>query len=323
MEDSCKELSSSQWKAVIDQLAVAGVQTLELFGGDVFIRPNVLIAVIQHANKHNIKTYLPTNGNLLKQEMAERLVDAGLETIYFSVDGIDGVHDFVRGVRGTFERVSNAIRSVKIARGIAHRPKIVINPTISALNIHGFDRLIPWAREIGADTVRLNYAAEIRDETVEKSEIDSIRPTPFFSALEEPFLLSIAQAHQLKNKIDIIRRSPNAIKVDSEFIEMLSAQDLAEGIFPSKKCYISRSQATVDPYGNLLPCPLYRNFILGNLKSNALSSIWRNTHHQRFMGRQSHSRLDICRHCNMGFFRMSPSQTIKRKYQHKFRSIGK
>ena len=58
-----------------------------------------------------------TNGLLITQERAERIVACGLGTLVFSIDGSTAaMHDAVRGVPGSFEKATAAVEMISLQK---------------------------------------------------------------------------------------------------------------------------------------------------------------------------------------------------------------
>ena len=57
-----------------------------------------------------------TNAVLLGENKANELVDAGLDQVMISVDGLEKRHDEIRGIEGTFKRVVDAVKYLISAR---------------------------------------------------------------------------------------------------------------------------------------------------------------------------------------------------------------
>jgi MoaA/NifB/PqqE/SkfB family radical SAM enzyme len=91
--------------------------------------------------------------------------------------------------------------------------------------------------------------------------------------------------------------------------------DIIKGSFPNKKCYICRDIVTVDPYGNVMGCLHFNNYVIGNIKSEPLNLIWKGENHSDFIKLQNQKKIDICKFCSNGVGRnYTPLQSIKSLY---------
>jgi radical SAM protein with 4Fe4S-binding SPASM domain len=80
-------------------------------------------------------------------------------------------------------------------------------------------------------------------------------------------------------------------------IENLSVDDLANGTVPFRKCYVERTEVTVDPYGNIVACPFVNNYVLGNIFQGDFQGIWRGASHRQFQRYQNGKKIGICTRC--------------------------
>lgn len=106
-----KMMPLEEFKELVDQVGNELVR-IDLFNyGDPFVHPKA-VDMIEYvkSNYPNIFLYLSTNGLLLNEEKMQRIVDAGLDEITFSVDGPD--HETYERYRrkGDFDKVFNIMR---------------------------------------------------------------------------------------------------------------------------------------------------------------------------------------------------------------------
>ena len=95
--------------------------------GEPFLNP-ALFDMIAYARQAGIKTRFHTNGALLDEDKARRLLDAGPDLVSFSVDGFDAPsYERIR-VGATFDRtVGNIVRLAELRRErVLRKPYIVV-----------------------------------------------------------------------------------------------------------------------------------------------------------------------------------------------------
>jgi MoaA/NifB/PqqE/SkfB family radical SAM enzyme len=134
-----KELGLEEWKGIVTQLSNNNIKVVEIFGGDVFLRKDLLMPLIRFMKEKGLTIHLPTNGNLLTQDIARGLVDNGVDVIYLSIDGVGPVQDKIRGVMGTYDRVTRAFNFLDQARNGKGKPRLICNTTVSNLNIDSLE----------------------------------------------------------------------------------------------------------------------------------------------------------------------------------------
>jgi MoaA/NifB/PqqE/SkfB family radical SAM enzyme len=132
------------WKKFIDSFAdfVGGKAQIQFVGGEPLIKKG-LLDLIKQAASRGLSTTMTTNGYLIDANMARDIVDSGLNTIVFSLDGIKKeTHDFLRGVNGTYDRVLNAIELLGKLRNDSL--KIHVVTTIMRPNLDELLELADW-----------------------------------------------------------------------------------------------------------------------------------------------------------------------------------
>jgi len=304
-----EELTLDDWKKCIDTLIRDNVGIIELFGGDSLIRKNVTIQLIEYIKKRdeNIIVDFPTNCNLLDKETALALVKVGVDRLYISLDGPIEIHDKIRGISGTFNNVQKGIEYLVEAKNELGRnkPDIIINCTISSSNVDNFEQIIPIAEKLCVDTMEFEYVGEFNEENIKKTNVEGIIPTPFYITLGSSNLLSREEAHLLKRKMKHIREfaKNSKINIATQHIDALTIENLIKGTVPNKKCYYCRYTVSIDPYGNVMGCFHFNNFLLGNIKNDTFSSIWNNKKHRNFLESQKKGKIKICKNCISGVHR--------------------
>jgi radical SAM protein len=125
------ELSTSEGKALIDQIAVLNVPVFVLTGGDPIKRPD-LFELIGHASSRGVRVSLtPSATPLLTRDVLVQLKEAGLARLAVSMDGASAeTHDAFRGMSGSFARTLDAVRWANEI-GLS----VQINTTFSRRNI--------------------------------------------------------------------------------------------------------------------------------------------------------------------------------------------
>ena len=108
------ELTTSEGKAVIRDLAAFRVPAILFSGGEPLLRRD-LFALVADARRLGLRPTLSTNGTRITGEVARRIREAGFTYVGISLDGIGEVHDYFRGVRGAFGRTVRGFRHCVMA----------------------------------------------------------------------------------------------------------------------------------------------------------------------------------------------------------------
>jgi hypothetical protein len=128
------------YRSVVRQLAGMGVGRASLFlFGEPLCHPR-LNELVAYAVGHGVDPILNTNAMALTEGRSRKLLDAGLKTVIFSVDGV--TPEVFSAVRrgGDLERVrANILRFLELASEYRPRPNTVVQFAVSKLNEHEVD----------------------------------------------------------------------------------------------------------------------------------------------------------------------------------------
>ena len=118
-------------------------------GGEPLMRPD-LFELAGAAVAMGLPIALATNGTMLDERIAQRVVDVGFRRVSMSLDGADAqTHDHFRG-DGAFESTLRGFRELR-RRGMSMQ----LNSTLSRHNVHQFDELYALALELGAEALHI------------------------------------------------------------------------------------------------------------------------------------------------------------------------
>jgi len=107
-DDTGAELSTSEAKAMIDDLAQFGTPVLLFSGGEPFLRAD-LMELIDYAGNYGIRTVVSTNGTLIDRHVAQDLKAVRIAYVGISLDGTEETNDRFRGVKGAFSAAMRGI----------------------------------------------------------------------------------------------------------------------------------------------------------------------------------------------------------------------
>lgn len=104
-------------KAVLDRVAGAFSPRsimICLTGGEPLLHPH-LFEIIAHAKACGFSCGMTTNGTLIDAAAAQKLVCAGIDSVTFSLDGLEDTHDRFRNKQGTFAQTLRGIGNLLAA----------------------------------------------------------------------------------------------------------------------------------------------------------------------------------------------------------------
>ena len=317
-----QELSLSELKRFVDMCSRWPIRHVEMFGGDALLRKDVLFDLTRYVKSKGIQVDLATNCNLLDMQTAQEIADAGFNYIYVSLDDVYAGHDEIRGREGSFRRVNDAIGFLQRARKNRPWPKVYAQCTVSKHNVEHLDEVLAYADENNLDVVAFEYVGEFPAEAVRLSRVNGILPDPYYVPQNDSTVrVNWDQARLLKAEIAKIKRRRKNLRVQvvTENIDILSKRHLVSGVCPHSRCYVCRYIITLDPYGNVIPCPFFNNHLLGNIREMELADIWGNERHLRFINAIGRNNVEMCKYCILSVERnQSPLGILKKHLFQRF-----
>jgi len=240
------EMTTAEILGLIDEMADAGVLTLTLSGGEIFLRKD-FFEIVEHARRLSFCVKLKTNALLIGEREAARLRDLAVQEIQVSIySHRPEVHDAITLVPGSLKRSLSAIRFLK-----AQELKVVMANVLMRQNRNDYTRVQDLAEEIGVDFTL--------DPTI----------TPMMDG-DRSILGLGADAHTLR---DVFRDSAVVGDV-AEFCAIPS--EGGEVDLDSRPCSAGHTTCYVSPYGDVFPCVQFP-LPTGNVRRERFVDIWRHS----------------------------------------------
>lgn len=149
-ELSRDDLSTEQALTMIRSLPETGRPIVVFSGGEPLMRPD-LFELAAEASAVGLPIALATNGTIMDEKIARRVVDVGFRRVSISFDGPDaGTHDKFRGIDGAFDSSIRGFRELRKA-GMSMQ----INTTITQHNYAKLDAMYQLALDLGADALHI------------------------------------------------------------------------------------------------------------------------------------------------------------------------
>jgi len=144
------DLSTEESLQFVDRLAEFAKPILVLSGGEPLFRPDIF-TIAKHAGERGLTVALATNGTLITEAVAGKIVDAGIRRVAISIDGADEMtHDAFRRQPGSLAAALNGFRHLK-KLGMS----LQINCTVTKHNVNQVDLLYDKVVALGADALHL------------------------------------------------------------------------------------------------------------------------------------------------------------------------
>jgi len=142
-ENPCR-MTIDDYKRVAKQAIKLGYIVFSFQGGEPALEKRMIDILQAFKPKYNHLT-ITTNGSLLTERMIKNWAEAGVDTIYFSIDsGIPEEHDQIRRQPGNFKKIMEDIEWVK-----KYGMKVAINTVVSRENLYteGFKKILDYSHK--------------------------------------------------------------------------------------------------------------------------------------------------------------------------------
>jgi len=264
------ELSTEEAFQLMDDLSTWGIGLLIIDGGEPLCREDVL-DVVKYASSKGIRTTIGSNGTLIDETMARKMLEAGVMSAAISVDGANAqTHDSFRGINGTFEQTLKGIEACRNT-GLPFQFNMVIRKE----NVTQLNDMLRLALEYGANAAEFfDLVAAGRAKQECKEQVLSLDERK--QAMEW-----LAQAQE---DCPIVIRVPAC----PMYPLLLQEKHIQPKHFPAEMLrrvpYYGRGCAAGMPMGYVMvlsngevnPCMLLQ-IRLGNIREQSIISIWENS----------------------------------------------
>jgi radical SAM protein with 4Fe4S-binding SPASM domain len=261
------ELSTEEAFHLVDDLSRWGIGLLIIDGGEPLCRED-LLDIVRYASSKGIRTTIGSNGTLIDEAMARKMIDAGVMAVAISVDGADAAtHDSFRGVNGAFEQTLKGIEACRNA-GLPFQLNMVVRKD----NLSQLDDMLRLVIDLGAN------AAEVFDLVAAGRAKDECQGL-VLSLEERKFAMErLAEAQE---DYPVLIRVPGC----PMYPLILQERNIKPKHFPAEMLrripYYGRGCAAGMPKGYVMvlyngevnPCMLLQ-VNLGNIREQSIMSIW-------------------------------------------------
>jgi heme b synthase len=265
------DMTTAESFAFLDNVASFAKPIIVLSGGEPLFRPDIF-HIAEHARSLGLPVALATNGTLIDSEMADRIVEAGIQRVAISIDGVDTkTHDEFRRQPGSLERALTGFLLLKFL-GMSMQ----INCTITRHNVHQVGQIYTMARELGAHALHYFMLVPVGC-GMEIAESNMLPADVYEEVLELVYRLS--QEGKLHIKATCaphyhrIMRQLGA-KEGARPISTVHEAGHQHGMAATTKgCLAGSAVCFVSHTGDVFPCG-YLPVTAGNVRRQSLREIW-------------------------------------------------
>ena len=258
------ELSTEDCFRFLDNVISFSNPIIILTGGEPMMRDDIF-DVATYGTKIGLRMVMAPCGLLVTDETAQKIKDAGIKRLSFSIDGVDAEsHDKFRGVPGAYESVLKAIETTK-----KHGLEFQVNTTITKHNLHELPKILNKVIELGAVAhhpfllVPTGRAANMKDQEISPEDYEKTLQW-FYDMREEVPIQFKPTCAPHYYRIFRQNEKEKGIKVTPQTHGMDAM---------TKGCMGGQSFAFVSNTGKVQICG-FLDVECGDIKEEAFSKIW-------------------------------------------------
>jgi MoaA/NifB/PqqE/SkfB family radical SAM enzyme len=273
------EMTTAQWLSALDSLRRwLGRFAMVFTGGEALLRSD-MITILKHAVGLGIRVELLTNGIMVDNEFAEKIVSAGIAQVTLSFDGINPeTHDRFRGESGFHEKTSSAIVSLREHRDKSGKPlRILLKTVISANNLEELTAIALFANEHALEVlfqpIEQNYGEEPNADWYKDSNL-------WIWDIEE-LKTEVARIQELKrqgfpivNSVDDLATIIRYFESPEELMAAVQAHDTRSA---ANTCRHAVTNFVISSNGDVQMC--FKMKPIGNLRNSSPDIIWNKRGH--------------------------------------------
>ena len=253
-------LHLEQVKEILDEAKRMGIVGIPFGGGDPFARDDI-VQILEHSNKINLN-YMISTKQYLSQELCAQLKDCGVTKIQISIDSMNPA--IADRMTGSINFLSNTLRTIHNLQAV--NISVTCKAVITSINIEGALDLCQGLTQRGVKTIKLTgYGRSIYRHS-------------------ESLFASKVQLDQLSEEVSLFKKNNPGVDVSLGGIDTESSSNLKS--FKDRRvqyqnrnvCVAGRQSMHILPDGKVTLCeqlPSTPEFIVGDLKKQSLSEIWR------------------------------------------------
>ncbi|MBU1077893.1 MAG: radical SAM protein [Spirochaetes bacterium] len=269
------EMSLSQIDQFLNNIKKAGARTIEMIGGEIFIRKDIF-DILDLIQLKGLKVKLGTNGILLDSNKIKRLKKYNcIESISFSINGPPEIHNQYRNSSTAYQKTVEAIS--KVGQGDF---MVVIYSVLFPESIRNIHFLITLAKNLKVD--RLTFMPEMfySSEQVKKSGkvLGLAKDEKLYVEIRKEYtkeetaglITAIKTIRQLRRKASFF------VPVFPRIVARYYADYFNRMIHKKKKLICKQFKTlTVVENGDVFICPFIHKKI-GNILEQSIEAIWNN-----------------------------------------------
>jgi radical SAM protein with 4Fe4S-binding SPASM domain len=231
-----------------------GTEMVILTGGEPLLRKDIY-ELASATSERGMWVVMGTNGVLLTDAVAQKMVQCGVKGVGISIDSIDPErHNSFRGGPNAWE---HSVRGLEVAK--ANGLEVLVQTTVMDMNRHEIPQLIEFARQKGAWSFNLYFLVQT-GRGLQMNDLGT-------EATEEMLgdLVEVQESYR-----PMLVRS----KCAPQFKRI--AYHRGKAGLESGGCMAGTEYCRITPEGDVTPCP-YMTVSAGNVRQQSFTEIWQSS----------------------------------------------
>ena len=271
-------LTTAEKVALVEELASwSSSATVVLTGGETMQKREEFYSIAAACRQRGLRVAANTNATLVEEDDVDRLLDHGPHYLVVSLDShVRDVHDYIRGVPGTFDRVVDVLkrltarkraRSVGSALPSGNDVAICTNLIVCDLNIAALPAYVSFVRDLGVDGVMFQALGRT-----------FLLGTPADHFFERHFPRDVDGFDQIIEELIEMRRAGAPILTTETDLRWMKLYARSPDFIGEQVCGSHERNMMVDMRGDVQLCFSMRGLLggkaLGNVRQSSLRALW-------------------------------------------------
>lgn len=293
--DLTNELDRDKWIKIIEEGNDMEVKEWHICGGgEPLMDKKMALDLMSKMKESGARGEIITNGTLVDEVVAKKLIDIGWDLVTFSVDGPNKkTNDYIRSEDSFRKAVSNA----KFLSSLRDddKPYLVVHTVLCNKNYDKTEEMIELVDEMGFDEIRFN-SMNVWNEAGEALELDSSK----IKEAKRNLIEARKTAGNLGVKTNIKEFiEHNLLEHSNEIDEVMKeeVEDEEGKKFSNLSCYYPWYNISIFADGRVAPCFLFHDG--ADIHGKNLAEVWYGDYFDEIRERFLENKLkDVCKNCN-------------------------
>lgn len=284
-EGARERLSIEDLEGQMEAFKALGVQWFLFSGGEALMHPD-LFSIVDLLKPLGARSSLLTNGVMLKK-MAGKTMER-FDEVIVSLDGDREVHDRIRGVDGSFDRLVEGVKALKDAN-----PSYPVSgrSVIQKANYASFPDIIDAARSMGLDRISF-LPVDATTKAFSRIEVQkTLAPDEKETEAFKRILKETVKRYKKEFASGFVAERPKKLGKMVSYFEAVNGK----GMFEAPACNAPWVSAVIEADGTVRPC--FFQMPLGNIREGGLDEIVNSEESLAFRKSLDIKEDSICRQC--------------------------